>query len=248
MSSIPIDDYVGRYLLTEPSGALVSRDLSRFKENGDYVSGHTREGNNVPPITGEIPGTGKFDGVNDRVIINGLSGIGRITNDFTVSFWMYYITGNVRSPFAAMGQGGSGDNEIALFIRTGGGVGNGLFLRWRVKNALADSLVLGDIFEANEWTFIALRRKGAVISEIVNTSVSVIRNDAASLVMDCPMFIGVDSDSNCVDALGGNWNGNLYDMRFYDRALSDADLARLAGGYQDPQPNSVVPRILNRVV
>jgi len=249
MSKEPIDNPVGRYLMTEPSGSLVCKDSSKFKVDGDFVAGHTRDSTNKPPIDGEIPGTKDFDGLNDRILLRNTNGTGRIVNDFTVCYWMYWATQtNSHSPFSAMSTDGDEDNELTLFTKTDGDTGNNLYNRWWINGTAINSAVEGNKFFENEWTFCGIRRSGSALYEISNTNILSLGTNGNALNLDCQMFIGLDADTSCISSLANVHVGGLYDMRFYDVALSDRDWLRLANGYQDPQTDNVVPHVTDRLL
>ncbi len=83
------------------------------------------------------------------------------------------------------------------------------------------------------WTHLALRRGGGELSVWFNgvKDANTGTEDTEYDFQTCPLLIGVDADSGCTGSLNGFWDGQMDDVRVYNRALSASEIARLASGY-----------------
>ena len=151
--------------------------------------------------------------------LNGSSGYVRVNGvalpagDYTYEAWIRPSRVNV---YQTIIEGGNGVIEMSLDA-TG---------RLIVYSNHVLTLTSASVVPVNAWTHVALTRSGSIITVFVN-GVADPNGSADGAVLDhggCPLLIGVDTDSGCAGALNGHFQGQIDEVRVYDRALTAADI------------------------
>lgn len=158
-----------------------------------------------------------LDGNSDYVSVNTPQ---LPTGDFTYAAW---IDADVTTDgMIVMSPNSGGQNE--LIFRVSGGK-----LNTFTNNT---SRVTSTTSVPSGWTHVAVTRTGSTIRHYINGTVDASTGtDGGALNFNtCPVFIGTDVDSGCSGGLGNWFDGRIDDWRAYNRALSAAEIQRLANG------------------
>jgi hypothetical protein len=182
---------------------------------------------NTPAATSWSNGCLQFAATNAQVSVPGTAAL-TLTGDFTVSFWMY--------PDA---DGGDWQRLVGK-----GNATDRTFGVWRYPNA--DHRILFQQYNAGSgvinittaattpntaWTHVAARISGNNATVFLNGSST---NGATGTRSGPPSAQTADPVTFAYAGFHTSFPGRLTDIRLYDRALSDADIAALAAGSQGP--------------
>jgi hypothetical protein len=153
------------------------------------------------------------------VSLNGTSGYVQVDNaplptgDYTYEAWIKPSRVNV---YQAIVEGGTGVIEVALNE-------TGHLIVWS-NNILA--LTSASAAPVNAWTHVALTRAGSLLTLYVNgVADPQTGNDPSALTHGgCPLLIGVDNGDGCTAELNGFFQGQIDEVRVYDRALNASEI------------------------
>ena len=220
------------------NGKMTSGLVGLWSFNGQDVTGtiaydRSGQGNNATLTNSPSPDSGKvgqalnFDGINDYVDVGDTSVVDFGSGDYAFSAWIYPRTtsGNVISKDAAsvrqfVGMAvSSGDLHTVLFY-TGGAVP--AFV-WYNTNDTPIS--------ANQWHHVVVQRHGNTFESYVNGVAHTMSKNAGS-TSDLPQTMVSNTTSMTIGKrlFAGSedlFNGNIDEMRVYDRSLSAAEIQLL---------------------
>ena len=213
----PTTGLVAYWPFDETSG-VVAHDQSGNSNNGTLLCN-----NNCLPLPGWIAGQRNgglnFSGPNDFVSVPDNAGL-RVTNAFTVSFWLRKTTGTVGLNY--IGKGGAG-RANGFNIATGT-PGNYLYINLYSNGIQTGRCATGAILQDQIWQHFAFTNNGSAITIYVNGVANVTCNGAAAAGSDnSPLLIGGINPANP--------DGILDEARIYNRALSAREIAAV---YNDP--------------
>ncbi len=219
------DDGRGSSTAADSSGFEYNGTLSGMDSSSDWVAGSTG--------TTSYSGTAlDFDGSNDFVSVNSMPELNS-ANGFTVAAWIkpdvLPFTGyrgvfgrgltNQRAPWI---YGNSGASNIVIHFETGAGSGDGYI-------TTAGTLTQG------VWQHIAFTWDGTNVRAYINGTVDAntdITTNRVLAIPDSTVSIGrIDYDASSY------WDGQIDDVRVYDRALAPSQISAL---YSSGHPNAFV--------
>ena len=154
-------------------------------------------------------------------------------NQFSLSLWAKVTTNALGSrTVIANASGGAAGNGLRFFINTWG-TGDGRMILETGNGTLGDSCSTGvGVFEFNQWNHLALvvDRAAGTARIYYNrrdvTSDATIRTDFANNLL---LYIG-----RLIS--GGNYHGQMDDLRLYAKKLTNTDIALLGAGSPDTAP------------
>lgn len=183
----------------------------------------------VPPVSFAFPNPHSlsFDGSNDRLSVTTTSAL-NINQQFTLTAWIYLeVLGSDREIF--MRSDGTGQNELNFAVEYPTQV-----LAVHIDGTRYESV---STIPLNQWVHVAGARNGVTlkvyVNGVVNATLSPGTGKNANFGSCNTLHIGADVDSGgdgCTTNLGDYWRGRLDDVRIYDRALTDAQIAAIAAG------------------
>ncbi len=225
--------YTATYTFTSPPPPLV---LALGLNEGTGTTTADASGNGHPgTLVGASWNTAGQYGAS--LSLNGTSGYVRVDNaplptaDYTYEAWIKPSRVNV---YQAIVEGGTGVIELSLDQ-------TGHLIVWS-HSVL--SLTSASVIPANAWTHVALTRAGSLLTAYVN-GVADPRtgNDPSALDHGgCSMLIGVDTDGGlCAGNLNGFFQGQVDEVRVYNRALSPSEIQTdMATPIGPPSPPTAV--------
>lgn len=146
----------------------------------------------------------------------------RTTQGFTVATWSHYQLGSpqARRCMAGKALGTANHNSWGLCVEADTNI-----LFFSVTGAFASFLISNGTIQAEQWHHVAIRWDGTVKTIFIDGAQDPMTETVAIEFDDGPVRIGADIDSGVQVA---PWSGVIDDLRIYDRALSDAEIAELA--------------------
>jgi hypothetical protein len=214
------DGLVGYWKLDEGTGTTAA-DSSGHGHNGTLTNSPTWSSSTADAIGFTNPYALSFDGTNDMVTFSNVA----LGTGHTIAFWMQFndsgdatiISGTNTSGYAAyVGGAGSSDSIYYNANEAGGGV---------------IGIVHGG-FTSGQWYHISIERSNGDVSFYKDGSqLGSAQAVGVSHFLTLAAF-GAENGSELFP-----FDGLLDDVRIYDRALSNAEIARLATG-QQPQTAS----------
>lgn len=184
----------------------------------------------VPPLCpvaheGRVGGAYHFES-NALIVVDSAPDL-VTTAGFTVTAWLWLDPGQPVSRACAVTKGLSGGsaNSWALCVEP-----SRQLLFFTVAGGASDSLRSQALVSAETWHHAAIRWDGATKQAFLD-GVEVARSTAAIDFDGQTVRIGGDLDSGNQVA---RFPGDLDEIRIYDRAITDAELAALAGGQVTP--------------
>lgn len=205
--------------------------------NTGTVNGSTPDTTNKAPVVFTNPASLSFNGTSHYVSVPDAPSLDVGTRSFTVSAWIR--TTNNTGPRRVVNKwlGGGPDVGWLMDVHTAAGGGNASGnLRFRLRDGTNNTDVsVGAGIANNTWYHVAARvdRQANQLRLYVNgVNVGGTTNLATglgNLNAATPVGIGV-----IPSALGAYFAGQIDDVRIYDVALSDAEIAGLAAGAEDP--------------
>ena len=199
-----------------------SQDRSRADSLTDF-SGRNKNGLlvNMEPATDWVPSQGKialnFDGTNENVDID--SNLGIASKVLSYSAWIYPVSSGYRTVFC-IGR----DNTLRNVIYLESSDFN-LFLFQFVNGSFASSAT-GPSLTANKWQHVGVLINGtAVVLFVDNVTVN------TAIDAGFPSSMNRSSIGAFVDSNGtriNHFNGQIDDVRVYNRDLSMSEIATLA--------------------
>jgi predicted outer membrane repeat protein len=135
------------------------------------------------------------------------------SGDFTIAFWAYTPSGGSTS--IIFSDGGSGNGQQLASLSDG-----------RISWALADGTQSSNLSVStttDQWQHVTLTRSGTVLQSYIDgVASSSTPTSVGSVTRDVNMHVGAPHQFSPIE-----YDGQLDDLRFYDRALSSADAAAL---------------------
>jgi len=176
-----------------------------------------------------------FNGTDAYVSVPGLAST-NLTGDFTAALWVYKQTDN-NDWVRIIGKGANNVRTFGMWEEPAGGArilfqqyngsGGAVISQYTVPNGTNPGTI-----PLTTWTHIACRVSGNVASVFINgqnCSAGWPARSAASGNDSSPVTFGYDAMP-----LHSFWNGRMDDIRLYNRALADPEIAALATGSQGP--------------
>lgn len=204
-----------------PDSGAVGTALFAFENNARDTSGNLHHGLQVGARAFTAGKSGQailLDGANDYVQVSPRLASG---TDFTFAAWVYWQGGAAWQRIFDFGDGS--DRYLFLTPSTSGGV-----LRFAIKNNGAEQVVSHTAaLPVNAWSHVAITLSGNTARLYLN-GVAVATNTALTLN---PVDLGakynyLGKSQFTVDPL---FSGRLDDVRVHSSALTDAQIATLAG-------------------
>lgn len=183
----------------------------------DY-SGHGHTGTVVGAVfttNGFQGGAFSFDGSGDRIrvgrppaLVSGLS------NRFTMSAWVFPHT--VQDRYVA-GRGRNANNDAVMYVHNSGKV------IWIVKVAGQERIIFSpQSYPVNAWSHMAMTFDGSVLKCFIDGALAVASNITGAIEDNGNDFVIGDRHT-----LDRSYMGRIDEVRVYDRALSDGEVAVL---------------------
>lgn len=177
----------------------------------------------LPTVTFSDPRSLRFDASNDYLTVTTTSLL-NLSSIFTFTAWIYIVSPLTDDREILMRSDGSGQNELSFAVEDTG------VLAVHIDGTRYESI--NDV-PLDQWVHVAGARNGATIKIYINGSVDATRSPGSKRTNfnSCnTLHIGTDVDSGCTGIFGNHWKGWLDDVRIYNVALSDAEIALLAAG------------------
>ena len=154
--------------------------------------------------------------------MNGTTGYVSVANpglsgaDFTASTWLFLTRNTVFQTIMEALDPNSLGWEVDLEV-------GGQITLW---TSGAPRLTTTATVPLNTWTYITLRRTGALWELFLNGVKQPATGTDRTFFSfgSCPFFIGVDADAGCTGSLNGFLQGRLDEVRVYNRSLTDAEI------------------------
>ncbi|MBD2336607.1 DUF4347 domain-containing protein [Calothrix sp. FACHB-156] len=211
---------VGYWKLDETSIGTTVIDSSGFNNNGSHVNIASPSGpsTNVPSLNFTDTSSLSFDGVNDYVNIASNPSLNLSAGTFTQSVWIYsQITDNGYHGILGYQPGGSTSERypgIWVFEQTRIHAGFGDGSNW-------NSFSTGNVLKPNAWNHIVTSFDGTTYKAYVN----------GQEVNSTTQFAGrkpAATQQLNIGRVDNYFQGQIDDVRIYNRALSTAEIANLA--------------------
>jgi hypothetical protein len=221
-TSAPSDEHLIGWWKFDDSSGLTAADSSAGKHPGTLEGGLAFEKNSVP---GRIGKAIQLDGKDARIRIAGFKGVTGPTAR-TVAAWIQ--TSSPSGEVVSWGKDEHGAMWIFGFIRGGLGVtpkGGYLYMKASVQDSAWHhvAVVVNEASPPNLHDHVQLYRDG-VVAEI----------DDIGLLDLWPIETGDQQDV----VIGRRFKGLIDDLRIYDRALSEDEIAALARPGSEAKPTS----------
>jgi len=207
-----------------------ARDYSGNGNDGTLMGGVTWSEDRM----GQAKGAAEFDGESGYVEVDSLSDVGE--NNITYSLWVKPNTNGHNSTDVY--------NFDTFMGKHGSGYSGDLAVGYRADNKVRvyyENLSIGNYIDSinpiiiNEWTHVTVVTNSSSVSLYVNGVLNSIGNIATNFVID-KMGIG---NAILLDTWTTHFNGQIDDVRVYNRALSEAEIKALYGHYSDKYQSSV---------
>jgi acetyl esterase/lipase len=230
VNSAPTNGLVGYWAFDDASGTTAI-DSSGSGNNGTLAC----NGSCPLPIwsAGKVNGSLNFTNAHSLITIPDAPSL-RLTNQFSVAFWLKKATGSNNLMYLSKGT------TNGFYIATGN-PGNYIYLNMFNNGSLAARCVANNTVQDNVWQHFAVTDDGATIRIYENGSqVSSCATTGSAGVDSSPLLIGGYYTSTPI--------GNLDEVRIYNRALSAAEVLNvmndsgLSGG-NNTNPTSTAPTI-----
>jgi hypothetical protein len=249
-------------LSTEPIQGLIAH--YEFDEDGgvtayDSAGGYDGTVFGAVWTAGKIGGALQFDGVDEYVALPDNDPIWLPDHNFTISMWVYFERepGSIHEVILDLNRGASSHFADALgcIIHTGTPDAGRLRFAMTTTTSLKEHILSEDILIRNKWYHIAAIRDGT--TQLVY--LGGVLNSTATCSNDPIKFVGGYDDNKInvgryttsAGVPDYHFNGSIDDVRLYERALSNNEIAQIyrngAGGlrtYVDLKPRSC-PNPLN---
>ncbi|MBL8210314.1 MAG: DUF4185 domain-containing protein [Bryobacterales bacterium] len=202
----------------------------KLDESGSTAADSSGNGAHGVVLNGASRTTGKsglalsLDGVDDHVRVDDRPGLR--SNDFSIALWYRTRGGSSAQMLVSKPYGSGTDNSYALFLQNGD-------LTFHSTNFSGNTMARTP--GAGVWTHAVVTKSAAVVRLYINGVPAATTSNAAAQVAfdDRPMLIGAENDGGRLVAF---FHGDLDDVRFYGRTLSNAEVAGLAGAPSTPPP------------
>jgi hypothetical protein len=228
------DGLVGWWALDDNTGTS-GVDSSGFGQTGSFV-GSPSWTTSLPSVSFNDTAALSLNGTNAQFSVPSNSRL-QITGDMTISFWVY--RSNTTSDWTRLVGKGSSMTARNYGVWTGPGIGYKiLFQQYNAGGSSVLDLQGATALAQNTWYHVACTISGSTASIYVNGVL-----DAQTTRSGTP---GTNTDPVTFGYAGIHtyFNGNLDDVRIYNRALSAADVSTLGAG-RLPAYSSVVHSLSN---
>lgn len=200
---------VAHYEFEDGSGTTATDSTTNANDgvlagNAAFVNGTIGDGIDFSPDTS---GTSVMT-IADDVALDFGSG------DFTISFWAYTPAGGPTSTLLA--DGSSGNPGQTLTVLTDGRIS------WNLSDGTnSSSYIVGTT--TDQWQLVTLTRKGNIMQTYLDGSPSGgTTTFAGNITNPGDMFVGAFNAGGTLE-----YDGQIDDLRFYDRAISGAEATQL---------------------
>jgi hypothetical protein len=224
------------HLRMEELAGTTANDLSGIvpPNNGTWNGGVTSV-TGTPPLMGAASARcTEYNGTNAYVSVPHNAGL-TLPGDFTAALWVYKNAENgdwVR----LFGKGASGVRTFGIWEEPGGppavAAPAGQHILFQRYGAAAYQVMSAGSVPLTTWTHLAVRVQSNVATIFFNGVA-----DPNTATQTQPA--GQDTEAVTIGAgvlpgLHSYWNGRIDDVRLYNRALSNAEIAAIAAGTQGP--------------
>ncbi|GAA3026167.1 sialidase family protein [Streptomyces glomeratus] len=247
--------------LTYEGGAVDARDEIRFAR---FTEDWLRPRRGPDPVTpdlapharpaavlggaqqtdGVFGGALAFDGTDDAVRLPYRSGLPLGSKDFTASLWFRYTAASGEQPLLWMGGIGTSQPQVWLRAEPASKRVQGLITVRDGASAPRSAYVrTSGAYNDGRWHHVALRRGGGQLTLFVDGTALGTADVPGSVSRNSPfgVHIGQRMDGRAF------FTGAIDDVRVYDRALGDDEIAALRTGARPPAWDTVVWLPMDRV-
>jgi hypothetical protein len=212
----PNDPTLALRLRLDESGGTTAFDSSGNGNNGTVSGGATWS-----PTGGVLAGDLTFDGVSGEVIVPNALDLGQ-TSAFTLSYWFNVANINNSQGLVAKRDQIDTNNDYTTFLQTDGHI-------YVDINSSNDRFSSNTVFAPGTWYHVALVYDGTQpaaqrASLYVNGVLDTVATESSASIPDSTSTFKLASTSGT----SGFMAGSLDDVRFYQRALSSAEVVALA--------------------
>ncbi len=234
---------VGHFKLDETattSGATVV-DSSSVPTNGTPLG--AGGANNLPQPSVDVPPaitftnlrSLSFDGTDDYVSINGIAN--KVTSNLTISYWVkapaiYTSASRKGAPFII--NSSTGGNVLLIMIGDTANPANDNELV--VYDGGTIEIATDTVVADNTWHHIAYQRSGSTGAVYIDGVLKGTHTANFTLASTDQWSLGQDFDGGTLSDL---YQGQLDDVRIFNRALSGTEIQNLASGNQNAITNAV---------
>lgn len=212
------DGLVSRWTFEDDSDTSTLTDTEG--PNDGSVSGMSFVGNSSPE--GSL--NGSYDGTDDNVTVSDDASLNFGTNDFAIAFWIYKDS-------TVNDRGNVLWDEVPIYKKEAGGTGYLLYfdevnsgvLSWGIEGTSIDST--SDINDGNWYAVVAQRDGGTIELHIDGSEENSTSASTADASSSKALKFGERSSNN-----DRNYEGDLDDIRIYNRALTDTEIQTFADG------------------
>jgi len=204
-ASAPPSGLTGSFSFSESTGTQTF-DSSSNQNTGTLMNSVART------AAGQSGRALSLDGVNDYVQVSSPD---LPTGNFT---WQVWINGN--GPWQDFQAILMSRNDIGIELTLDGSG------RIVVYSSGQRRILSAGTVPTGTWTHVALTRSSGQLRAYINgVQDSVSGFDGATYSFsNCPLLIGVDSDSGCTGSLNGYFKGTIDEVRIFNRALSATEI------------------------
>ena len=216
------DGCVGAWAPSLGQTGLTLRDESVFGNHGTLTD--------MDPATDWVVSGGKgaldFEGVDDRVSVGSPPSLS-LSDSLTVSCWVYLRALGTNSTFVGNClNGGNFNQNYFLYVRTTGGIDS-----WsmQVASSTSGNRATGSVAVLNQWihllgTYVPTGASNPIIRLYENGQQTAISTTGENGSVIAGQVVSIGSYANAANFT----NGQLDDIRVYNRALSPSEIQLLA--------------------
>ena len=232
-SSLPVEQYPGAWYRLDESTGTTAADSSGNGLNGTLVK------DAYPGYAGKVLGSVKYEGANGGYVGLPAGFSDFTTNGMTVSLWVYPTTeGSGTANWARFIDFANGPaNDNILFARTGGD-NDVTFEVYLAGTSGGKVTTANGSFIVNQWQHWAatMDTGGNVIIYKNGQPVTTGTTGVPNIVRRNNCYLGLSNWTG-----DGHYAGEMDDVRIYNRVLSPAAIAALAGGAGADDINASLP-------
>jgi prepilin-type N-terminal cleavage/methylation domain-containing protein len=208
---------VGYWNFDEGSGSA-AQDSSGGGDNGTW-SGSLAGMNSTHYVTGKIGGyAGAFDGSTNSISLPTSGGLTGVASAGTIAAWINYSVAT-DTALTILDIGGTGSHGLILFGANGSA--NRPYFQFGTGVTTAAVWVVGVTVPVNTWHFVAATWSAAGASIYYDGSLAVTTTTVPSITVSGTAYIGSNGGTQRY------MNGDIDDLRVYNRALSAAEVLAL---------------------
>jgi hypothetical protein len=197
------------------------KDISGNTNNGTLTNGPTYNSGNGGSIV--------FDGVDDYVNCGNISSLILSNNQFTANYWVR-MAGSNRGDLFNIKNFNASQDDVSFFIDTN----NKLYAYFKVQGVLTNNgpsvqdraSVSTTVFSRNTIYNITFGKDASqkifmYVNGVLDNNTYNTTTDVAT-VSTTPFWIASNKTGATTPTLG--WNGNIYNVQVYNRALSSTEI------------------------